>query len=97
MRFVLMMVLAGLVPLAAADDATSVKRAQACDQRAREKPLTDDQYRAYMRSCLVSSGPPPSPSDTLRSIERRCNAVANSRVLTGQDRVAFMQECRSRS
>ena len=89
--------LVGFAPLALAQDAASVERAKACDARAREKPLTDDQYRANMHSCLAATGPPPAPGETLRSIERRCNTVANAKVLTGQDRVTFMQECRSRS
>ncbi len=88
--------LAIMMAAASAQDPASVDRARVCDKRAREKPLTDEQYRVYMRSCLVSTGPPRPPLETLRTIERRCNAVANARVLTGQDRVSFMAECRSR-
>jgi len=97
MRAVLLFALLSAVAApAGAQDPASVERAKACDARAREKPLTDEQYRVYMRACLVSTGPPRPPLDTLRTIERRCNAVANGRVLTGQDRVAFMAECRNR-
>ena len=92
---VLMAVAAG--PLAAqstrTDDA-AIARAKACDAAAAGKNLSDTQYRTYLKSCLASTGPPGRLFESMRSIERRCNTIANARQLTAQDRVAFMETCR---
>jgi hypothetical protein len=78
--------------VAGTDDA-SVDRAKACDARAKEKPMSEDQYRTYMKTCLASEGPPPEPLDTLRARQRRCTAAANAKSLFGTDRAAFMDTC----
>lgn len=84
-------------PLAAqnrgADDAT-IARAKACDAAASGKSLSDAQYRSYMKACLASRRPPAELFESARTIERRCNTIANDRQLTAQDRVTFMQTCR---
>ncbi|HTT01775.1 MAG TPA: hypothetical protein VMG11_06745 [Steroidobacteraceae bacterium] len=91
------------LPLASAQNptptsnSTSVERAKECDARTQGKRLTDEQYRTYMRGCLASDGPPRDPSETVRTIEKRCNTVANERQLAGQERVFFMESCRRKS
>lgn len=98
-RVLIAAVLAALAagPLAAqntrSDDA-SVARAKACDAAVAGKHLSDAEYRSYLKSCLASTGPPGRISESSRSIERRCNTIANSRSLTAQDRVSFMESCR---
>jgi hypothetical protein len=78
------------------DNSASVERAKKCDAMTQGKGLSEEQYRAYMSSCLVSEGPPRDPRETARTIEKRCNTIANERQLNGQDRVLFMQTCRTR-
>ena len=78
------------------DHSASVERAKRCDAMTTGKHLTEDQYRAYMSSCLVSEGPPRDPLESARTIEKRCNTIANERQLNGQDRVLFMQTCRTK-
>ena len=78
------------------DNSASVERAKRCDAMTKGKRLSDADYRSYMSSCLASEGPPRDPGETARTIERRCNTVANERQLSGQDRIAFMQTCRHR-
>lgn len=90
---------AAAAPLAAqnsrpADQSASVKRAKACDAAVAGKHLSDSQYRAFLQACLASSRPPAQLFESERSIERRCNTIANDRQLTAQDRVAFMATCR---
>jgi hypothetical protein len=77
------------------DDA-AVKRAKACNAAAAGKNLSDTQYRAYLKACLASTRPPAELFESIRTIERRCNTIANDRQLTAQDRVAFMQSCRNK-
>ncbi|HTV53195.1 MAG TPA: hypothetical protein VME21_18520 [Steroidobacteraceae bacterium] len=86
------------VPLSARaqDTSASVERYKQCDAATKGKHLTDEQYRVYMGSCLASEGPPRDPFESARSIEKRCNTVANERQLSGQDRVLFMQTCRTK-
>ena len=72
----------------------SVARAKACDAAAAHKNLSDTEYRAYLKACLASTRPPAELFESMRSLERRCNTIANARQLTAQDRVAFMQTCR---
>ncbi len=93
-RVLLLALLTGLLPLANAQDPASVERAKACDERTQGVHLSNEQYRAYMRACLASEGSPRNPKETLRTLEKRCNTVANERQLTGQDRVSFMESCR---
>jgi hypothetical protein len=89
---------ASVSSLARADDASaSIERAKRCDAMTKGKRLSDAQYRAYMSSCLASEGAPRDPGETARTIEKRCNTVANERQLTGQDRISFMQTCRTKS
>jgi hypothetical protein len=78
-------------------NSTSVERAKECDARTQGKRLTNEQYRSYMHSCLASEGPPRDPSETLKTVEKRCNTVANERQLAGQERVFFMESCRRKS
>jgi hypothetical protein len=89
--------LTGLPLAVMADSAASVDRAKACDTRAKEKPLTDAQYQAYMKTCLAAEGPPPAPLDTVKAADRRCAAIANSRSLSGQERTTFLDQCRRKS
>jgi hypothetical protein len=91
---IIALALAVVPPAVSADPASSVERAKACDTRAREKPLTDAQYQAYMKSCLAAEGPPPAPLDTIKAVDRRCAAAANARSLTGQDRANYLDQCR---
>ena len=99
MRVLTLAVIAALAaaPLAAQNtrsaDAT-VARAKACDAAAAGKNLSDAQYRAFLKACLASTRPPSQLSESARSIERRCNTIANARQLSAQDRIAFMQTCR---
>jgi len=44
-----------------ADDAVSVERAKACNDRAAGKNLSDEQLRDYLRACLAAEGPLPDP------------------------------------
>jgi hypothetical protein len=84
-------------PLAAQNapsTAASVARAKACDAAAAGRNLSDVQYRAYLQACLASTRPPAELFESMRSIERRCNTIANARQLTAGDRVACMQTCR---
>jgi len=99
MRVLTLAVFAALAaaPLAAQNTRsadTSVARAKECDAAAAGKHLSDAQYRSYLKACLASTGPPGRIFESTRSIERRCNTIANSRSLTAQDRVAFMESCR---
>jgi hypothetical protein len=80
----------------AQDHSASVERAKRCDAMTQGKHLTEEQYRAYLSSCLASEGPPRDPLETARTIEKRCNTIANERQLNGQDRVLFMQTCRTK-
>ena len=82
--------------LSAQDGPASVERAKRCDAMTKGRRLSDVQYKAYMKKCLAVEGPPPDPGDDARVIERRCNTIANGRQLAGQDRISFMQTCRSR-
>ncbi len=79
-----------------ASDAASIQRAKACIAAADGKRLSDEQFRSYMSECLVSKLPPQDLFDTARTIERRCNTIANDRQLTAQDRVEFMASCRAK-
>jgi hypothetical protein len=86
-----------LIPVAhAQNDQTdaSVKRAKACIAATEGKRLTDAEYRSYMNECLASTGSPQDLFESKRTIERRCNAIANDRQLTAEDRVTFMASCR---
>lgn len=76
------------------DLSASVKRAKECDAEAANKHLSDAQYRDFIQACLASNGPPSRLFESMRSIERRCNTIANARQLTAQDRVSFMESCR---
>ncbi len=73
-----------------------VQRAKVCDAATKDKRLSDEQYRAYMRTCLASTERPQDLFETARTIERRCNTIANDRQLTAQDRVSFMESCRKK-
>jgi hypothetical protein len=73
-----------------------VQREKVCDAATKGKRLSDAQYRTYMRACLASTERPEDLFDTARTIERRCNTIANDRQLTAQDRVAFMESCRKK-
>ncbi len=91
--------LLALVPVASAQnesasDAAAVQRAKACIAATQGKRLSDAQYRSYMSECLASTQPPQDLFETKRTIERRCNTIANDRQLTAQDRVEFMESCR---
>lgn len=77
-----------------AADAAAVKRAKACMAATQGKRLSDAQYRSFMSECLASTRSPQDLFDTTRTIERRCNTIANDRNLTAEDRVAFMESCR---
>lgn len=93
-------VMLALVPVAHAqnnqNDQTdaSVKRAKACVAATEGKRLTDAEYRSYMSECLVSTGSPQDLFESKRTIERRCNTIANDRQLTAEGRVSFMESCR---
>ncbi len=91
--------LLAFVPVASAQsesasDAAAVQRAKACIAATEGKRLSDAQYRAYMSECLASTRSPRDLFESTRTIERRCNTIANDRQLTAQDRVAFMASCR---
>ncbi len=77
-----------------ASDAAAVQRAKACVAATEGKRLTDAQYRAFMSECLLSTRAPEDLFESARTIERRCNMIANDRQLTAEDRVAFMDSCR---
>jgi hypothetical protein len=99
MRILIPAVLAAVAaaPLAAQNPPSadaSVARAKACDAAAAGKNLSDAQYRTYLKACLATTGPPEQLFESMRSIERRCNTIANARQLTAQDRIAFMETCR---
>jgi len=92
--------LAALLAIAAlpvssrADDTDkAVARAKACSARASERQLTDAQLKAYLRVCIASEGPLPEPGLSAREIRRRCDAAANSKNLTGEDRRSFLASC----
>ncbi|MGH8217525.1 MAG: hypothetical protein ACREUT_02990 [Steroidobacteraceae bacterium] len=99
MRPLILAVLAAVAaaPLAAQSSRSneaSVKRAKACDAAAAGKNLSDAQYRTFLQACLASTRPPSELFESARSIERRCNTIANARQLSAQDRFAFMRTCR---
>lgn len=99
MRAVIFAVLlAALVPVSQAQGRTppprSVQRARACIAVTANKSLTHAQYKAFMRACLASKLPPEELFESARTIERRCNTIANARQLRGQTRIEFMQSCR---
>lgn len=98
MRTLILAVLAvAAAPLAAQNTGSvdaSVARAKACNAAAAGKRLSDAQYRSYLRACLASTRPPAELFESMRTVERRCNTIANARQLTAQDRVAFMETCR---
>ncbi len=73
-----------------------VQRAKVCDAATKGKRLSDQQYRSYMRACLASTERPQDLFETARTIERRCNTIANDRQLTAEDRVSFMESCRKK-
>jgi hypothetical protein len=77
-----------------ASKTASVQRAKECDAAAAGKHLSNAQYRSYLQACLASTRPPSELFESMRTIERRCNTIANARQLTAQDRVTFMQSCR---
>ncbi len=91
-----------LMPVARAQNATSaqtdasVKRAKACIAATEGKRLTDAQFRSFMSDCLDSTSAPEDLFDSKRTIERRCNAIANDRQLTAESRVTFMASCRQK-
>ncbi|HUN26826.1 MAG TPA: hypothetical protein VMU67_10985 [Steroidobacteraceae bacterium] len=101
MRSVLIsLVLCSLLPLAQAplaraqDNSASVARARKCDAATAGKRMSNEEYRSFMRACLASNARPADLFESQRSIERRCNTIANDRQLTAQDRVTFMEGCR---
>ena len=71
-----------------------MERAKECDAAAAGKHLSDSQYRTFLKACLASNEPPARLFDSTRTIERRCNTIANARQLSAQDRVTFMATCR---
>jgi len=93
---VLLVLLALLLPPAGRADDTdaSVARARACTARASEHQLTDEQFKAYLKLCIASEGPLPEPGLSARQVRRRCEAAANARNLTGEDRRTFLTNCR---
>jgi hypothetical protein len=93
--FAAMVVVAAPFASAQTSDALAA-RAKVCDAATSGKRLSNEQYRSFMRSCLASDERPQDLFQTARTIERRCNTIANSRQLTAQDRVTFMQSCRSK-
>ncbi len=101
MRALILAILASAAaaPLAAQSSHSTpaaVARAKACNAAAAGKSLSDAQYRRFLRACLASTRPPAELFESARSIERRCNTIANDRQLTAQDRVAFMATCRNK-
>jgi type II secretory pathway pseudopilin PulG len=101
MRAVIVAVLlAVVVPVANAQGnastrkGASVQRARACVAATEGKHLTDAQYHSFMRACLASKRPPAELFENARTIERRCNTIANARQLNGEGRIEFMQSCR---
>jgi hypothetical protein len=93
-------VLLAVGPLASAQKPDSsdalVQRAKLCDAATKDKRLSNEQYRSYMRACLASTERPQDLFQTARTIERLCNTIANDRQLTADDRVAFMASCRKK-
>lgn len=91
--------LAALAPLAQAQKLPppSVRRARACVAATVNKHLTERQYKSFMEVCLASKRPPAELFETSRTIERRCNTMANARQLGGQARIEFMQACRRKA
>lgn len=73
-----------------------VERAKVCDAATKDKRLSNEQYRLFMRACLASTERPQDLFQTARTIERLCNTIANDRQLTADDRVAFMTSCRKK-
>jgi hypothetical protein len=101
MRALIVAVLAvvAAAPLAAqnspsTDQSASVKRAEECNAAVAGKNMSDAQYRSYLRTCLASTSPPSRLFESSRSVERRCNTIANARQLSAQDRISFMESCR---
>lgn len=98
MRALILALALAAAPLAAqnagAPNDASVARAKACSAAASGKTLSDAQFRSYIRACLASNRPPAELFESMRTIERRCNTIANARQLAAQDRVQFMESCR---
>jgi hypothetical protein len=86
--------LAAVVPIAKAQNPAPVQRAKACVAATDGKHLTDAQYRSFMRACLASKRPPEELFENARTIERRCNTIADARQINGQSRIEFMESCR---
>ena len=76
--------------------AASVARARACIAATQSRHLTSVQYKAFMNECLVSKRPPAELFENARTIERRCNMIANDRQISGIRRDQFMQSCRKK-
>jgi hypothetical protein len=94
MRVLILIALAAAAAPLRAEAPASVQRAKACDAATAGRNLSDAQYRSYMQACLASTRPPAELFESMRTIERRCNTIANARQLTAQDRLAFMESCR---
>lgn len=88
------LLLASLMPLAGAQAPASVQRGKACVAATRNRHLTDQELKEFMRACLASKRPPEQLFENARTIERRCNTIANAHQLTGTRRIEFMQSCR---
>jgi hypothetical protein len=97
---ILAALLLAVIPIASAQKADTsdvmVARAKVCDAATKDKRLSNEQYRLFMRACLASTERPQDLFQTARTIERLCNTIANDRQLTADDRVAFMTSCRKK-
>jgi len=81
----------------ATHDNSQQEKMKTCNADAKTKGLTGADRKAFMKTCLSSSGEPAEKLNSQQEKMKTCNADAKTKGLTGADRKAFMKTCLSGS
>ena len=92
---ILSLLLFGVLPVQAATNETAQqKKMTTCNAEATDQHLSGDARKAFMKTCLSSSGgSAPAATNSQQEKMKVCNADATSRNLTGEARKQFMSTC----
>jgi uncharacterized protein HemX len=88
-----LLVLAATALAPAAWAGSQQEKMKTCNAEAKEKALSSDDRKAFMKECLSSK-----PADKKTSQQEKmktCNAEAKAKALAGDDRSKFMKQCLS--
>jgi len=81
----------------ATHDNSQQEKMKTCNADAKTKGLTGADRKAFMKTCLSSSGASAEKLNSQQEKMKTCNADAKTKGLTGADRKAFMKTCLSGS